>query len=82
MTDSARDQLDALKQQIDREAPISSEPVLQNVAEQGRQAADFARGLIAEQTEGLAQMVRERPLTAAAVALLGGYVLGRVGRYI
>jgi hypothetical protein len=82
MTDSARDQLDALKRQIDREAPASSEPVIDNIARQGRQAAEITRGIIEEQTEGLAEMVRQRPLTAACLALLGGYMLARVGRYL
>jgi DNA-binding IclR family transcriptional regulator len=82
MANSAKEQLDALRRQVDRDAPLSPEPLLADAAQQGRQAASLMRELVGEQTAGLAESIRDRPLTAIMLATLGGYVLARIGRWL
>lgn len=82
MAESAREQLDTLKRQVERQAPLAPEPLLADAAAQGRQAAWLARDIVGEQAEALGEAVRSRPLTAIMLATLGGYVLARLGRWL
>ena len=82
MAESAKEQLDTLRRQLERQAPLAPEPLLADAAAQGRHAAWLARDIVAEQAEALAEVVQARPLTAIMLATLLGYVLARLGRWL
>lgn len=78
MVDDARDELARLKGQVEKLMAERVTPALSDAAERVESYAGQAKQTVTETADALATRVKERPLTALAVAVAGGWLLGRL----
>lgn len=76
--DDIQGELTQLRGQVERLMRESITPALANVAEITQDYAIQAKNLVAEQSEQVAGLVKERPLLAIGLAATGGFLLGRL----
>lgn len=73
-----QDELSQLRDQVERLMRESVTPALANVAETAEGYANQAKDVVAEQSERVADLVKERPLLAVGLVAAAGYLLGRM----
>jgi ElaB/YqjD/DUF883 family membrane-anchored ribosome-binding protein len=78
VADDAREELARLRAQVERLMSERVTPALAGAADQVQDYASRAREAVEDQADALSDTVRERPLTAIAIAAVGGYLLGRL----
>jgi ElaB/YqjD/DUF883 family membrane-anchored ribosome-binding protein len=76
--DDPREELARLRAQVERLMEERVAPALAEAADQVQNYAQSARDTITHQADALSDTVRERPLIAVGVAVLGGYLIGRL----
>lgn len=76
----AQEEIRDLRARLDALLADRVEPALHAAAAQAGDAAEHVRQAISDNADQVAAFVRQRPLTALAVALAAGYVLARVTR--
>ncbi len=80
MRDDTRAQLRELRAQVDQLMEERVTPVLSDAADRASKAARRAREYAEDQSDVVAERVRDQPLIAIGVAAAVGYVLGRLTR--
>lgn len=80
LRDDTREQLKALRDQVNELMEERVSPFLSDAASQAQDAARRARSYTHEGAEAVTDRVREQPLIAIAVAAAVGYALGRLTR--
>lgn len=76
--DDIQGELTQLRGQVERLMRESITPALANAAETAEEYATKAKDIVAEQSERVAGLVKERPLLAVGLAAAGGFLLGRL----
>ena len=76
--DDAKDELAKLRAQVERLMEERVTPALAGAADQVQDYATRARETIEDQADAISDTVRERPLTAVAIAAAAGYLIGRL----
>lgn len=76
----AREQIAQLREQVQTLMSERVTPVLANAADRAEQYVSQARGMATDQTEMVAEKVRESPLLAILIGAGAGYLLGRIAR--
>ncbi|WP_431271485.1 hypothetical protein [Dankookia sp. P2] len=76
--DDAKEELAKLRAQVERLMEERVTPALAGAADQVQDYATRARETIEDQADAISDTVRERPLTAVAVAAAAGYLIGRL----
>ena len=76
--DDAKDELAKLRAQVERLMEERVTPALAGAADQVSDYASRARETIEDQADAISDTVRERPLTAVAIAAAAGYLIGRL----
>ena len=72
LSDEARAQIDRIKETVDA--------IISDASEKGREATDAVREMTADFSEAVEDSVRDHPVTALALALGIGFVLGAAWR--
>lgn len=78
VSDDAREELARLRAQVERLMQERVTPALAGAADQVQDYAHRARETIEDQADAISDTVRERPLTAVAIAAAAGYLIGRL----
>jgi ElaB/YqjD/DUF883 family membrane-anchored ribosome-binding protein len=76
--DDAKEELAKLRSQVERLMEERVTPALAGAADQVSDYASRARETIEDQADAISDTVRERPLTAVAIAAAAGYLIGRL----
>ena len=76
--DDAKEELAKLRAQVERLMQERVTPALAGAADQVQDYASRARETIEDQADAISDTVRERPLTAVAIAAAAGYLIGRL----
>ena len=76
--DDAKEELAKLRAQVERLMEERVTPALAGAADQVQDYANRARETIEDQADAISDTVRERPLTAVAIAAAAGYLIGRL----
>ena len=76
--EDAKDDLAKLRAQVERLMEERVTPALAGAADQVSDYANRARETIEDQADAISDTVRERPLTAVAIAAAAGYLIGRL----
>ena len=76
--DDAREELARLRAQVERLMQERVTPALAGAADQVQDYAHRARETVEDQMDAITDTVRERPLTAVAIAAAAGYLIGRL----
>ncbi len=74
----AQEELAKLRAQVERLMQERVTPALAGAADQVQDYATRARETIEDQADAISSTVRDRPLTAIAIAAVGGYLIGRL----
>ena len=74
----AQEELAKLRAQVERLMEERVTPALAGAADQVSDNANRARETIEDQADAISDTVRERPLTAVAIAAAAGYLIGRL----
>jgi ElaB/YqjD/DUF883 family membrane-anchored ribosome-binding protein len=78
VNEDAREELAKLRAQVERLMQDRVTPALAGAADQVQDYATRARDTIEDQADAISDTVRERPLTAVAIAAAAGYLIGRL----
>ncbi|MCB4823555.1 hypothetical protein [Roseicella aerolata] len=78
VSDDAREELARLRAQVERLMQERVTPALAGAADQVQDYAHRARETVEDQMDAITDTVRERPLTAVAIAAAAGYLIGRL----
>jgi len=78
--DDSKEEIARLRAQVERLMRDRVTPAVADAAGRAEEAAYQARDYAHAKVETVARSVRERPLTALAIAAGVGYLLGRVSR--
>ena len=78
--DDAQAQIERLREQVEALMKDRVTPAVAEFAGRAESALGEARDAAQQQAESLASKVRERPLSAIIVAVLVGWLIGRVTR--
>jgi ElaB/YqjD/DUF883 family membrane-anchored ribosome-binding protein len=76
--DSARDEIRALREQMNALMEERISPALDHASKRATDAAKRARAYTEDQAEMVSGHVREQPLVAIGVAALVGFLIGRM----
>ncbi|TCZ66117.1 DUF883 family protein [Roseicella aquatilis] len=76
--DDAKEELAKLRAQVERLMQERVTPALAGAADQVQDYAHRARETVEDQMDAITDTVRERPLTAVAIAAAAGYLIGRL----
>ena len=76
--EDAKDELAKLRAQVERLMQERVTPALAGAADQVSDYANRARETIEDQADAFSDTVRDRPLTAVAIAAAAGYLIGRL----
>ena len=78
MTDSARDELRALRDQVNQLMDDRVTPAFSDAKKSAYQAAGRARAYTENQADMVSDRVRDQPLIAIGVAAAVGFLFGRI----
>ncbi len=78
MTDSARDELRALRDQVNQLMDDRVTPAFSDVSKRAYKAAGQARAYTEDSAEAVSDRVRDQPLIAIGVAAAVGFLFGRI----
>ena len=77
-TSDARDELRALRDQVNQLMEDRVSPVFSDAGKRASDAAQRARGYAEDQADLVADRVRDQPLIAIGVAAAVGFLFGRI----
>jgi ElaB/YqjD/DUF883 family membrane-anchored ribosome-binding protein len=80
MTDTARDEIRALRDQVNALMDDRVSPAFNDASKRATEAAHRARGYAEDQAEMVSDRVRDQPLIAIAVAAAVGFLFGRISK--
>ncbi len=78
MTDTARDEIRALRDQVNQLMEDRVNPALADAGKRATEAAHRARAYTEDRADAVADRVRDQPLIAIAVAAAVGFLFGRI----
>ncbi len=78
VSDNARDELRALREQVNQLMEDRVTPVLSDAKSRAQEAASRARAYTEDQAEVVSDRVRDQPLIAIGVAAAVGFLFGRI----
>jgi len=78
VTDDAKEELARLRAQVERLMQERVTPALADAADTVQDYSRRARETIEDQADAISGTIKDRPLTAIAIAAVGGYLIGRL----
>ena len=78
VSDSARDEIRALREQVNQLMEDRVTPALSDAKSRAQDAAGRARAYTEDQAEMVSDRVRDQPLIAIGVAAAVGFLFGRI----
>lgn len=78
VTDTARDEIRALRDQVNQLMDDRVTPVFNDASKRAYEAASRARAYTADQADAVSDRVKDQPLIAIGVAAAVGFLFGRI----